>query len=96
MPISFRALLMALLMVLMPIASAGTSHWSGPSAVGSSNPGEGIDQIMEGWDWASNQSVEGATLLLNPLYQAAADFSVDTEELSPAEVASRIVELVRG
>ncbi len=58
-------------MVLMPIASAGTSHWSGPSAVGSSNPGEGIDQIMEGWNWASNQSVEGATLLLNPLYQAA-------------------------
>tara|TARA_B100000700_G_scaffold85526_3_gene96170 strand:+ start:9172 stop:9690 length:519 start_codon:yes stop_codon:yes gene_type:complete len=32
----------------------------------------------------------------DPLYQAAADFSVDTEELSPAEVASRIVELVRG
>ena len=32
----------------------------------------------------------------DPLYQAAADFSVHTEELSPAEVASRIVELVRG
>lgn len=32
----------------------------------------------------------------DPLYQAAADFSVDTEELSPAEVTSRIVELVRG
>ena len=62
---------MALLMVMMPIASAGTSQWSGPSTVGSSVPGEGIIQSMEGWNWASNQSVEGATLLLNPLYQAA-------------------------
>ena len=62
---------MALLMVMMPIASAGTSQWSGPSTAGSSVPGEGIIQSMEGWNWASNQSVEGATLLLNPLYQAA-------------------------
>ena len=62
---------MALLMVMMPIASAGTSQWSGPSTVGSSVPGEGIIQSMEGWNWASNQSVGGATLLLNPLYQAA-------------------------